>query len=302
MFTRIVDFRKNSVAQWAPTDSLENYKAMQDDGRPNYTKDAFDYKYNSNGFRCDEFTEPSDFPILYAGCSFTEGIGLPLNHCWPHYFSEELKQQPGYEKCNIPLHSVAVGGTGLDFAADMIAKFAPTVRPKMIIGYFCNIYRREFCMQNYHLQQWFPNIDTLPQFKKELDRILSDQHYAFYQAFRSIQTIDLVAKLLNIKAFIFIDKTTDLTNEFADLFSNTVIRQIPSVLVPVTSELDGLPAMARDNAHHGAKWQHSLATLIASTVLPTVNPSYQSKLPTLPVLPSSAIKVLKAIPKPSWLT
>jgi len=309
MFTRIVDFRKNSVAQWAPTDSEKNYRPNQEGGTLNYSKDAFDYQYNSDGFRCSEFTEKSDFPILYAGCSFTEGIGLPLDHCWPHYFSEIVKEQPGNENFTMPLHSVAVGGTGVDFAADMITRFTPIVKPKLIVGYFCSMYRREFCMQDYHLQQWFPNIETLPPFKKELQKIFSDQQFALYQTFRSLQTISLSAQLHRSKAFVFFDDDTWLTEEFAALFPEVTIRPVPIVLTPATRELDSLPLMARDNAHHGAKWQHSLATLMADTVIPTINPSYRTRSTFLPPLltnhppsPSLAVRVLKEIPRPSWLT
>ena len=48
------------------------------------------YNYNNLGFRSEFDFEPGMEGDLYLGCSFTEGIGLPLECAWPTLLSAEL--------------------------------------------------------------------------------------------------------------------------------------------------------------------------------------------------------------------
>ena len=59
-----------------PEDFPHNSKQVIDDG-------SVTYKYNSDYFRCDEFTKEHDGKhVLFAGCSETEGVGGNLDECW----------------------------------------------------------------------------------------------------------------------------------------------------------------------------------------------------------------------------
>jgi hypothetical protein len=50
-----------------------------------WTSSNITYKFNSLGFRCDEF---DDRPCgLALGCSFTQGVGLPVESTWPYLLS-----------------------------------------------------------------------------------------------------------------------------------------------------------------------------------------------------------------------
>lgn len=56
-----------------------------------YWKDrSINYNYNNLGFRSDFNFKPGMKGDLYLGCSFTEGIGLPLECTWPSLLSTEL--------------------------------------------------------------------------------------------------------------------------------------------------------------------------------------------------------------------
>jgi hypothetical protein len=58
----------------------------------NIDKDIF-YKYNSLGFRSDEFTKNHEGNhILFAGCSETEGLGGNLESCWPKMVYDEISK------------------------------------------------------------------------------------------------------------------------------------------------------------------------------------------------------------------
>lgn len=52
------------------------------------------YSINSHGLRSDEFSKRhSGKHIVFAGCSFTFGDGLPLEYTWPHKVYTEIKKR-----------------------------------------------------------------------------------------------------------------------------------------------------------------------------------------------------------------
>lgn len=64
------------------------------------------YKYNSDGFRTHEFSDFLGKKINIAlGCSFTEGIGIPIENAWPSLIEKKL---------NIPLLNLGLGGGTTD--------------------------------------------------------------------------------------------------------------------------------------------------------------------------------------------
>lgn len=53
------------------------------------------YQYNSDFFRCDDFTTAHNkkYHVLFGGCSETEGVGGNLNEVWSHKLYSELKEK-----------------------------------------------------------------------------------------------------------------------------------------------------------------------------------------------------------------
>jgi hypothetical protein len=78
-------FEKN----WNSPDSIENYKHLNS-LRRNYTTTEITYSFNDDGYRCDSFSTESEFPILFMGCSLTEGVGLPLNEVWSYHLHDRM--------------------------------------------------------------------------------------------------------------------------------------------------------------------------------------------------------------------
>lgn len=51
------------------------------------------YRYNSDWFRCDEFTSKHDGRhIVFSGCSNTEGVGTDIEKTWSHIVYTELSK------------------------------------------------------------------------------------------------------------------------------------------------------------------------------------------------------------------
>jgi hypothetical protein len=88
----------------------------------NWVDATFTYKFNSHGFRCEEFTE--DPGIMFLGCSHTVGIGLPLENVWTTLVSNEL---------NLKMINLGIGGSGSDTAFRLANHYIPQLKPKVLI-------------------------------------------------------------------------------------------------------------------------------------------------------------------------
>ena len=82
----------------------------------------FDYKFNSQGFRSPEFT--NDPTIMFLGCSFTMGMGLPFEDLWTTLVTKEL----GLAQANL-----AQAGTSADTAFRMTLGWLDKIKPKILI-------------------------------------------------------------------------------------------------------------------------------------------------------------------------
>jgi hypothetical protein len=80
------------------------------------------YSYNHQGFRSDEFdNRPAGIAL---GCSFTEGVGIPLNKTWPSVLSELL---------NHHVWNLGVGGSGMDTCFRMLDHYLNILNVKFVV-------------------------------------------------------------------------------------------------------------------------------------------------------------------------
>jgi hypothetical protein len=130
MFTKIFhQYSKfaNQTLDWFPSDDIiryiDNCKSQRDLlEKYDWIDKKITYKFNSHGFRCDEFTE--DPSIMFLGCSNTIGIGLPLEDNWPTLVSNEL---------NLKMINLGIGGSGSDTAFRLANHYIPQLKPKILI-------------------------------------------------------------------------------------------------------------------------------------------------------------------------
>ena len=80
------------------------------------------YKFNHQGFRCDEF---DDRPAGMAlGCSFTEGVGISVNDTWPAVLSGLVGQH---------IWNLGLGGGSMDTCFRMLDHYIDILNPKFIV-------------------------------------------------------------------------------------------------------------------------------------------------------------------------
>jgi len=112
---------------WLPMDTEERYLSHLKNSydilsENNWINNHFTYRFNSQGFRCNEFTDKEN--ILFLGCSLTMGIGIPENTRWTNIVADTL---------NLECYNLGVGGSSLDTAFRLAYKYIDKLKPKLVI-------------------------------------------------------------------------------------------------------------------------------------------------------------------------
>jgi len=117
----------NKSLDWLPMDTKELYEKNLKEKyqllkQHDWIDKSFTYKFNSHGFRCNEFTDKPT--IMFLGCSFTCGIGLPIEFIWPELLSKNL---------NMHCANLGIGGGSNDAAFRLCNGWIDIINPQLVI-------------------------------------------------------------------------------------------------------------------------------------------------------------------------
>jgi len=117
----------NQTLNWFSTDTYDLYqhnlvhkKELMESN--NLTHLNITYKFNSEGFRCEEFTDKPN--IMFLGGSITQGIGLPNNLNYPNIVAKELK---------LECWNLALQGKSTDTMFRIAYHFIKKLKPKIVV-------------------------------------------------------------------------------------------------------------------------------------------------------------------------
>jgi hypothetical protein len=116
-------------SEFMPTDTKETFEKLCETAEyREYFKQhgwlepgAITYKLNSYGFRSEEFDDRDC--MIALGCSFTIGIGLPVQITWPQIVGKQLGLVP---------YTMAWGGSSADTCFRLAEYWIPQLRPKAV--------------------------------------------------------------------------------------------------------------------------------------------------------------------------
>ena len=197
---------------WLRPDVPENYRPINREyGRNLSSPTEIAYRFNADGYRCDEFTAPSDFPIMFIGCSVTEGVGLHLEQTWSYLLLEKIRAKTGK---NIPYWSLALASSGIDTQANNLYWYNKQgyAKPKMVIGLIPPLERREFTFKDWVQNLWMAG----GSYPWDLNSIFADRGFAEDQSRRSFMLVDALAESWGVKpvigmwSYIHTDTTRDI--------------------------------------------------------------------------------------------
>jgi hypothetical protein len=112
---------------WFNTDSKEtyllNFKTRKNELKLHGWIDThITYKFNSYGFRCEEFD--NNPTVMVLGCSHTFGVGMPVDKIWPEMLAKEL---------NMKCANLGINAGSLDNAFRMCHGYIDIVKPKIVV-------------------------------------------------------------------------------------------------------------------------------------------------------------------------
>jgi len=151
----------NQEIDWYGTDLEKLYQKNLIKNRSqleqyNWIDRPITYKFNSHGFRADEFDSPSS-NVVFLGCSHTLGVGLPVESTWPYIVSSKLK---------LKNYNLGVGGSSNDTAFRLAYYLIKKLQPALVIFLSTERTRSELHIdedQTYDLSVWpigFPMLDN----------------------------------------------------------------------------------------------------------------------------------------------
>ena len=115
------------TVNWLSGDSLKLYNKnlinrYDDLKKHNWIDNHFSYTFNSLGFRSNEFTQ--DPTIMFLGCSYTMGLGLPVDFIWPELVSKNLKMNCA---------NLGISGGSCDTAFRLCHGYIDRIKPKVVV-------------------------------------------------------------------------------------------------------------------------------------------------------------------------
>lgn len=110
----------------------ENRKKLEYSGLVN---NPVIYTFNKDGFRADQFDEQNQ--ILFLGCSYTMGMGVPYHDCWTTIVSKKLQ---------LKNHNLGIAGSSHDTAFRLFYHYHLKLKPKIVVFLTTEITRLELVL------------------------------------------------------------------------------------------------------------------------------------------------------------
>jgi len=193
-----IDWLRMDTKELYEKNLKENYNLLK---KNNWIDKSFTYKFNSHGFRCEEFT--TDPTIMFLGCSFTCGIGLPIENIWPEIVSNKL---------NMRCANLGQGAGSNDTAFRLCHGWIDNIKPKIVVLLNPPGIRLEMidaCFMR-HLSPSHVN-STYHVFLKDWAR---DDNNSYFNSLKNTLAIENLCRARDIK-FIILETNAFIRNDFA---------------------------------------------------------------------------------------
>jgi hypothetical protein len=118
----------NQEIDWLPMDDEERYEHNLKTNKTllekyNWIGKKFTYRFNSDGFRSEEFEGDQDC-VVFLGCSHTMGIGVPNDTVWTSLVAASL---------GLKCYNLGIGGASNDTAFRLGYHYIPKLKPKLVV-------------------------------------------------------------------------------------------------------------------------------------------------------------------------
>ena len=131
----------NFETHWKGSDTHDRFIARKpSDEKFMYWKNkSITYKYNDLGFRSNIDYGDIKEGDVFLGCSFTEGVGLPLELTWGYKLAKHL---------NIPFINLGIGGKGIGVMLQNLIAFSRQCKINRVFLFVPPLYRYDFVISD----------------------------------------------------------------------------------------------------------------------------------------------------------
>ena len=160
----------NKTCYWRFSDTQSNLDNLKDNFAKEYwTNRTLEYRYNNYGFRSDDNFNNNDEGIVTLGCSFTEGIGLPIEYTWGYKLSKYL---------GLKFWNLGQGAMGLHTCFRLLLGMANKIKFNKVFLLSPPLYRKEFIAQDNNMLKGF--LDEQSKTKNLFHTLGQDLKYKKY--------------------------------------------------------------------------------------------------------------------------
>lgn len=112
---------------WHSPDTEQNYYER---GNKTYGPKDITYDLNTFGYRSQEINlQSKNCKIMFVGCSFTFGAGLPLEEVWTSQLTNMIED---HYNVKVEQHNFGQPAHGIDTFARIVYQVAPVLRPNLV--------------------------------------------------------------------------------------------------------------------------------------------------------------------------
>jgi hypothetical protein len=144
------------------------------------------YRFNSAGFRGDEYDPDAHLRVAVFGCSYTFGLGLPYEDCWPSQLRALLAELHGLAPGAVNLVNLSSPGSSNAFIARTLLGQCHAVDFDLVLAYFTHANRHEYYCdsQAYNLGPWVARQDPAAIAEdpaREALQAAAQSYYSFFE-------------------------------------------------------------------------------------------------------------------------
>ncbi len=236
----------NTTQQWLTSDTEKLYNKNKNDSdkrklldRLGWKHDNVEYKFNSAGFRSDEFSYTLAKSIVFLGCSHVIGIGINYQDTMAYHVCKSLSS-----KC----YNLGLGGGTIDSCFRFAYHWIPKLKPDIVVLIQPDSARIEWYHKTKHFNHW---VSLLPGVVKKWPNYLN-----FYESWTSAE---INMKLHTESNTLAIKQICNNNNaKFLSFFNGDILHQ-----AKLGHEKTD---WARDLAHPGVKTNKKAARIILDAI------------------------------------
>jgi hypothetical protein len=182
----------NQTIDWISGDTKETYennligrKSLLEN--QNWLNNKVTYKFNSHGFRCEEFTNSPS--AMFLGCSFTLGLGVNVEQSWTTIVSDSL---------NLKCINLGQAGGSNDTAFRLGSHWIEKLQPKLVVLLTPSAHRHEL-IEKEMIHFFTPQRINQDRFSPYLNTWLSNETNSTMSALKNTLALEYICLQNKIK-------------------------------------------------------------------------------------------------------